>query len=321
MSKRRTIAEAKCGVQVAATVGSMSTDRPALVELLVGPFRGLGVYPRAARLGTGRAIGLLALVILVLAMVVGGIWMVRLQSKVATMADSAIWFMPRVNVRGGVAQVEADPGRVIETDRVVILFDTVSAEPVIPKAFGEDDRPRVLVRERAMLLFTKERPVPTALPWAQVNEALGPVSVDGPELIDALRSFVPRMVVTLGAIGALAVFLWQLVLAAVFVGLYRTLFGRGLYVPGAGALMGVASTAALPPLLAGAVLLGLGRQELALAVQGVGFGALFLLGATRVRLGDERPDAKAPSDAPSEGPSEASPEMTPKAKRPVATEL
>ncbi len=293
-------------------------ERASLVELLTGPFRGLDIYPRAASLGAGRGFGLLVLVTLVLTMLVGGFQATRLLAKVDSMADSAIWFMPRVNVEGGFATVEADPGRVIETDRVVIIFDTVSEEPDIPKGFGEDARPRVLVRERAMLLFTPDRPLPMALPWARVNEALGRVSVDGPELISSLRSFVPRMVLTLSGIAFVAVLLWQVLLAGVLVGLYRTMFGRGLYVPGASALFGVASVAALPPLLLGAALLALGRQELAVAVQGVGFGALFLLGATRVRLGDERPGAT--SQAPLDD-GEAIPPADPPKKRPVATEL
>ena len=295
----------------------MDTEsRPALRELLLGPFRGLAIYPRAATLGVGRGLGLIVLVTLLLAAVVAGSWTVRLRAKVEAMADSSIWFMPRVNVAEGRATVEADPGRVIETDRVVVIFDTVSEQPDIPKGFGDDARPRVLVRERAMLLFTPERPVPTALPWARVNEALGPVSVDGRELVEALRVFVPRMVVTMAAVAVAAALLWQLLLAGLFVGVYRVLFGRGLYVPGPSALFGVAAVAALPPLALGAVLLGLGRQELAVAAHGVVFGGLFLLGATRVRLGDERPDARPDGDD-----DEPPVEPTPTKKRPVATEL
>ncbi len=298
--------------------------RPTLSDLVTGPFRGLDIYPRAAALGAGRGLGLLVLVALVLTLLVGGIWTARLLSKVNSMADSAIWFMPRVNIADGFATVEADPGRIIETDRVVILFDTVSERPDIPHGFGADSRPRVLVRDRAMLLFTAERPVPMALPWIRVNEAMGPVSVDGPELIDALRRFVPRMVLTLGGIALAAVLAWQILLAGVFVGLYRTLFGRGLYVPGASVLFGVASVAALPPLALGAALLAFGRQELAVAVQGVGFGALFLLGATRVRLGDERPGAPAPEPDLVGPPPDAPPETPPEAPPPrkaVVTEL
>lgn len=307
-------------------------ERPSLVELVTGPFRGLDIYPRAAVLGAGRGIGLLVLVTTLAAALVAGIWTVRLLGKVDSMADSAIWFMPRVNIADGFATVEADPGRIIETDRVVILFDTVSEQPEIPRGVGADDRPRVLVRHRAMLLFTPERSVPMALPWIRVNEGLGPVSVDGPELITALRRFVPRMVLTLAGVALLAVLLWQVLLAALMVGLYRALFGRGLYVPGVSVLFSVASVAALPPLVLGAALLAVGRQELAVAVQGVSFGALFLLGATRVRLGDERPGVAAPpepglvepgaeesaAEESSETPEAPAPEP---AARPVATEL
>ena len=320
------MADAAPGVQVAGTVSAMPTtppDRPRLSELLRGAFTGLSIHPRAATLGVARSVGLIGLMTLVLALAVGVSWTVRLKAKVESMADSSIWFMPRVNIANGVAQVEADPGRVIETDRVVIVFDTVSEQPEIPRGIGEDARPRVLVREHAMLLFTAERPLPTALPWAQVNEAVGSVSVDGPELIASLRAFVPRMVATLGAIGAAAALVWQLVLAGGFVGVYRTVFGRGLYVPGPGALFGVAAVATIPPLSAAAVLLAIGRQELAVAVHGVGFGALFLLGATRVRLGDERPGAAVPEDSaalpdPVDAPAAVE---EPSAPRPVVTEL
>ena len=93
----------------------------------------------------------------------------------------------------------------------------------------------------------------------------------------------------------------QLLLLFLYVGLYRALFFRGLYVPRFGTLLTVACLAALPAITAGTALLLAGvAQPTVAAVHALLSGALFFAAATRVRLGDERPDLAGaqPEDAP-----------------------
>ena len=253
---------------------------PSLVDLLVGPCTGFSVYRRAADVGKGIALATLLLGLLLGAASVGAVQIARFSGTIDAMEDSAISFMPRVNIINGWATVEAASGRVIETDRAVIVFDTRPEPEPLDKATGDDTRDRVLVGDRALIWYSPDRDVPLAMPWAVVNQQLGErVSVDGPELIASLRRTMPR---TVGAIGAMiaGVFLvWELLLIGVLVGMYRVLFGRRLGSPTAGRVFVTSCLATLPATFLGvAVLLALGRQELAVLVHGGVLGSLVLIG-------------------------------------------
>lgn len=253
---------------------------PSFLDLLTGPFRGTTIYRRAA---DGSLVG--AFLVLIVGLLLGlallcGRQMVIFSATLDAMADSAIAFMPRVNIENGWATVEADFGRVIETDRVVILFDTRPEPGEVPKGYGSDVRPRVLVGDRALLLYTPEREVPLALPWVQVNQAFGPrVSVDGLEFVDALRGRMPRTVVVIGLLIAAVFLLWEVALLALLVVMYRVLFGRRLGAPSARRLLIVGCLGSLPATALGVLLVVVGApQEWALLAHGVVLGGLVLLG-------------------------------------------
>ncbi len=258
---------------------SPSPPEPGVFDLFVGPFLGLTVYRRAANAGLVAAFGVMALGLLAGAAVLGAAQFLTFSATLDAMEDSAISFAPRVNIVDGWATVEAANGRIIETDRLVVLYDT-SPEPAdVPKGFGDDVRPRILVGDRAMLLFTPDRPVPLALPWTQVNQALGRrVSVDGRELIEALRRAAPRAVLTIGAIITALLLVWELILVGVVVGMHRLLFGRRIGAPGPGHLFVTACLASLPAVVVGVlVVLTTSRQEWALLGHGATLGGLVLL--------------------------------------------
>jgi len=257
-----------------------SAAPPSFFELLVGPFRGTAVYRRAA---DGSLFG--AFLVLLVGLLLGlallcGRQMVLFSATLDAMADSAIAFMPRVNIENGWATVEADFGRVIETDRVVILFDTRPEPGDVPKGYGSDVRPRVLVGDRALLLYTPEREVPLALPWVQVNQAFGPrVSVNGPEFVDGLRGRMPRTVVVIGLLIAAVFLVWEVALIALLAVMYRVLFGRRLGAPSARRLLVVGFLASVPATAVGVVLTTVGApQEWAFLAHGVVLGGLVLLG-------------------------------------------
>ncbi|MCO4768844.1 MAG: hypothetical protein KDA24_02365 [Deltaproteobacteria bacterium] len=252
---------------------------PGVFEMLAGPFRGFSIYRRAADASRGLALVVLLLGLLLGAALVATVQMMSFSRTIDAMEDSAISFMPRVNIENGWATVEAAPGRLIETDRVVILFDTRPEPSAPPAATGEDQRPRVLVGDRALLLYTEDRSVPLALPWGQVTQALGPrVSVDGPELVSAFRRTMPRTVLTIGALITAGLLLWELVLIGVLVGLYRVLFGRRLGSPSPSRLFVVACLASLPATAVGVlVVVLLSRQETAVLVHGATLSGLMLV--------------------------------------------
>ena len=260
----------------------VATPRPtlSLVDLLAGPFTGFGIYRRAADVGNGIALAALLLALLLCAALVGTVQIARFSATIDAMEDSAISFMPRVNIVNGWTTVEAVPGRVIETDRAVIVFDTRPEPEPLEKAKGDDTRDRVLVGDRALIWYSPDRDVPLAMPWTVVNQQLGErVSVDGPELIASLRRTMPRTVGVMGAMIAGVFLAWELLLVGVLVGMYRLLFGRRLGSPAAGRVFVTACLATLPATLFGsAVLLLLGRQELALLVHGAVLGGLVLIG-------------------------------------------
>lgn len=248
--------------------------------MITGPFRGTSIYRRAADVSRLAAIGALVLGLLTGASVLGLVQMARFSATVDAMEDSAISFMPRVNIEKGWATVEAAPGRLIETDRVVVLFDTNPEPQQVPKGFGDDVRPRVLVGDRALLLYTIDRSVPLALPWGQVNQGLGPrVSFDGPEFIAALRRVAPRLVLTISGTLTVLALLWEFLLLGLLVAMYRMVFGRRIGSPSMGRLFVVGCLASLPAVaLAVMTVLVTSRQEWALLMHGATIGGLVLLG-------------------------------------------
>jgi hypothetical protein len=265
---------------------------PGFGELLAGPFLGVAVYPRAAAVRPLRVFLAAATVALGAALLLAGRWEFVLSARVAALRDSQLWMMPRVTVQGGEAQIEGSPGRVLETPRLVVVLDpTEDLLDPLPGA-PEDVRSVVHVARRGLLVYRRPLGGVMALPWSSVEASFGPLSLNGEELLDWLPG-VLRTVLAVSAGLALLMFLvWELALCLLLVGLYRTIFFRGLYLPGFGALLSVAFLAALPATAVGAAgaLAGLPHSML-LGLHALALGTVFFVGATRVRLGDERPSA------------------------------
>lgn len=274
---------------------------PSLTELLLGPFRGVSIYPRAARVPPGSTLALLLLVVLGCGLVLAAAFHARLGGQIEGLRDSQLYLMPRVTVDEGVATVEAAPGRTLDAGPFVLVLDTtVGKLDALPGERG-DKRSVVHVTRTGLMIYKRDRRVATGYPWAGVNATFGRLSLDGAELVDWLLEFRSRLVAFAFVAVAPLVALWQLLLLLVWVGLYRTIFYRGLYVPRFATLVSVGAVAALPAVVLGAVLLLLGVSQMAVAGAHVlVFGVLFFVAATRVRLGDERPDQPAPelTDAP-----------------------
>jgi hypothetical protein len=264
---------------------------PTFSELLTGPFLGLDIYPRAAVVRARFGVGLLLLVLGVAGALLAGGFQYRLNGQIDGLRDSQLWLMPRVNIANGVAQVESAPGRTLDAGPFWLVLDTSTEQLESLPGERADRRSVVHVSREALVVYKRDRKVATGYPWSGVESSLGPLSLDGPELVDFLREYLSRLVVFLWMVGFAAVAGWQLLLVFLFVGLYRALFFRGLYVPRFGTLVTIASLAALPAVvLCTGLLVGGVAQMTVAAVHALLSGALFFVAAARVRLGDERPD-------------------------------
>ena len=278
---------------------------PTFTELLTGPFRGVSVYPRVARLPTWKAIGLLLVVASLVAAVLGIETQLDLRARVE-------WLPLRVGVAPLHRHPGHEPGRVIETDRLVLVLDTRAAPAAVARPTAGDLRPRYVVYQEALLLLTADSPVASPLGWESVNQVWPHVSVNGQELIELARDVVPGAVIALVGCGLVLFLLLQLLGLSILVLLYRILFFRGVYVPGFRALFAVGCLASLPGIVLGGLALAcrLG-PAIGVAAHVLVFGGLFLVGATRVRLGDERPDWQDPRVPPPEaGPAASAGEAT-----------
>ncbi len=284
---------------------------PSWIELLLGPFTGLAIYPRAAALPPRIAVILLLGVLGLSGALLAGAFDLRMSRSLDGLRDSQLWLMPRVSIAGGLATVEAAPGRLLDAGPFVMVLDTSTEQlESLPGERG-DQRAVVHITREAIVVYKRDRRVATGYPWSGVEASLGPLSLDGPELLDFLGDYLSRLVAFLWMVGVAAVSAWQLLLIFFFVGLYRALFFRGLYVPRFGTLVTVASLAALPAVALAVLLLLAGvEQPTVAAAHALASGALFFLAATRVRLGDERPDLRPPEgEAPSTGPLAAAPDL------------
>jgi hypothetical protein len=263
---------------------------PRLVELLIGPWKGLSIYPRAATLRPPQVLALLLLLTLVGSGLVTARWYLVRRAKLEDARESQLWLMPRVTIEGGVARFEGRPGRLLDAEHFLVWIDpTTNVVQDIRLEVGEL-RPVVHVGRDLLTVHTPNR-APRQIPWSEVVGDQARLSLDGPEAIDWGEHYLRTMALTGMAVGTGLAVGYQLLLLVVLAWLYRVLFYRGLYVPRFGTLICVGGTASIPPLTLAiaAVLLGLGQGTM-LTVHGLGLGLLFLVGATRVRLGDERPD-------------------------------
>ena len=147
--------------------------QPSLSELIAGPFRGLGIYGRARRLGVAALA--LALVTLAVALALGTVHALRLSASLDRAEQSSLMLMPRVTIEGGVARLEGRDGVVLSTPDRVVIFDTSEAFPEIEPAGEGDRRPRLVIRPRGLFVFTPQARAPQGLPWSPSTRP-GPLS-------------------------------------------------------------------------------------------------------------------------------------------------
>ena len=262
-----------------------------LADLVVGAFTGRAAYRSAARLGSRRSVAALLLAGTLVGVVVGVQHHLYLGSQIAAARNSALWLMPRLNITDGVARAEADVPRTLESDRFVVYIDT-DPEPEIPQAPPGDTRPRFIVLRRGLFVVTVDQPAWPPLGWTQVNAGLGPVSVDGPELIAALDRGRLKMVFALlfyrGVLALLALLPGVFVATAV----YRAVFFARPGLPSSRALRAVGFLAGIPAVMVGGLMLLLGFGEVSalgmLALVGV---TAFFVAASGLSTSDELPVA------------------------------
>ena len=263
---------------------------PRLFELLIGPWKSLSIYPRAATLRPYQVLGLLFLLTLVGSGLITARWYLVRRAKLEDARDSQLWLMPRVTIEDGLARFEGSPGRLLDAEHFLVWIDpTTNVVEDLQLEPGET-RPLVHIGRSVLTVHAPNR-APRQIPWARVVGDQPRLSLDGPEAIDWGEDYLRTIAMTGMAVGLGLAVAYQLLLLLLLAWLYRVLFYRGLYVPGFSALVSVGATASIPPvtLAALAVLAGFGQGTM-LAIHGLGLGLLFLVGATRVRLGDERPD-------------------------------
>ncbi len=257
-------------------------------DVLVGPFTGLAIYRRAVSSTAWRPLGVLVAMLLICALVLAGVRYAEMSARLATVADSELYLMPRVTVDGDEVRVDGAAGRLFDATEFVVLLDPVSVEPVFPSAAPGDKRPRVLVAADGLWIFSSRNPAPAMLPWSQVTFAEGTLSLDGPDLMDWLAVLL-RRVILFGLFGLGSVFLvYQLLLQGLFVFLYRTLLPGGPNLPAFGTLFNCATLVALPVLPLATLSLLCGVEKItALGLHGCLLGLWFLVAVSHVRLADE----------------------------------
>jgi len=259
---------------------------------LLGPFTGLQIYPRVAGIRIWRPLAVLATVLLSCALLIAVVRYAEMHGRLATVADSELYLMPRVSVNGSEVTIESRSRRLFDAVEFVVLLDTVSETPAFPPSPHGDKRPRVWVASDGLRIFSSEGSMRAHLPWSELSSAEGRLSLDGPELMDWLDGLLRRAVVYGVLTQSVAFFLYQLLLQLVFVFLHRTLFFRGAYLPGFRALFNCASLAAAPVLLLCTLAMLFGLGEIAtLGLHACLLGVLVLLIAARVRIDNEASSA------------------------------
>ncbi len=253
---------------------------PGVLDLLVGAFWGRDGYRAAARRGLGGSLAAVVVMLLLITLVLGVQQYLHLGAQIAAARDSAVWLMPRLNIAGGVAEMEAPAPRTLATERFVVVLDPRD-EPEIEPAAPGDTRTRFVVLRTALVVFTYGSPVGNALPWQQLNSVLGPVSVDGPELVAALDEARPKMVLAVSALRFLGTFSLVLFGGLLAGALYRVVFYSRPRLPEGRALIAMATLAGVPGVSAAGIvrLLGLGDATAVATLFAVGGAAFFVAAA------------------------------------------
>lgn len=270
---------------------------PTIGEILLGPWRGLSIYPRAALVRPWQAIGLLLLLTLAGSCLATGRWYLVRSSKLADLAESQVWLMPRVTVEDGTARFEGGEARLLDARHFLVWIDTSTDSVRGLQLRAGEERAVLHVGQHVLTVHRPGRP-PHQIPWGRVTGRGQRLSLDGPEAIEWGRRYL-RTIASMGlGTGFVLAAGWQILLVLVLSWLYRVIAYRGLYVPGLATLVTVGAVASGPALVLATLglVVGLG-QGMALTVHGLVLGLLFLLGATRVRLGDEQPDRPRPASA------------------------
>ncbi len=272
---------------------------PTLGELLVGPFRGLVIYPRAARTPPLHTVALLLLATVVMGGALTAQWYDQRVGWLEDARHSALYLMPTVTIDGGVART-AGPPKLYDAVHFLVWVDVSTNTLVfgdVPLEAGEQ-RPLVHVG-RTMLAVHRRDGAPQPLEWTSLEARFGSMSLDGTEVAGWLRAELPAAALTRLLAGLLAATAWQLFLLATLAFVYRVIFYRGLYVPRYGTVIAVGATAGLPAVVVAALvgLSGLGQVTM-IGTHATVLGFLFLAAASRVRLADDDRDRSSEAVAP-----------------------
>lgn len=255
----------------------------------LGPLLGWPAWAKALRRGPRAAAIAVVVAVLLWTVPVAAVRTVDLYGRVADLEGSSVVLLPPIRIEGGVLWTPADVPRALQSDRWVVVLDPRPGEGKPEPASPGDRRPRYVLRDQALVIYTADRPVAQILPWAQVNAVWPRIDVDGASLISALRGAVPAMVLAVTAIGAVAAMLASLLLSSVVAAFLGALVQHDAYAPSRRGRLTIALTAALPAIAVASPFVA-GRVPWVVTgaiwtiVAGVGAAA----GVRRLRLRDEQ---------------------------------
>lgn len=263
---------------------------PRISELIVGPLSRPGIYPRAARLPPARTL----LLLLVATAICGGLlaarWYGVRRAALEEVRNSELRQLPTVTVQDGqIRSLDAGP-RAFDAGPFVVWLELETNLPT-----QEDIREQLRPGERRPIVHLGKDAIvvypaggsPKPLPWTELNEREGVVSVSGETVADWLAKQLGGRAVDAWTLGISAGGLYQ-VLLLLFLGLfYRVLFFRGPDVPSLGALTAAGAVSALPALYLVTILGLCGFGQLSMIVVhflAFGLNFLFMAGCLRVEL-------------------------------------
>lgn len=197
----------------------------------LGTLLGWESWARLVGAGPVHAVATLGAACALWSVPVATIRYVELSAKAEDLAGSALQLLPPLHIEGGVLSTAAAVPRTLRDERWVVVLDPrPTAEPTEPAAAG-DRRPRYVIRDRALLVYSADRPVAQVLPWAQVNAVWPVIDLDGAAVAERLRGAVPAIVLSVTVLGTVALFGLQLLLAPLLYAFVSAATAKDRYAP------------------------------------------------------------------------------------------
>ena len=260
---------------------------PRFSELLIAPFFRPQIYSRAARLPPTRTFFALIVATSLCGIATVGSWYLPRSLALEELRGTELEQLPSMTIdESGLHCLRPGP-EVYDADLFLVWLELDSTRPspdVITQLLEPTERrPIVHISNQALVVY-KRGEAPRPLPWAELLEREGRVSVSGDTIHDWLGAQLLRRSLDAWMLGVPAILLVQFLLLLVFVLLHRLVF-RSPGSPGTRPLATAGAIAAIPPTFV-ATLLGLFglNQSLMLGTYLLSFGLTFLFMSMHLRL-------------------------------------